>query len=72
MELPTCSVSVTRREDGDCGEFPVDGGDQAESQRRVELENEKEGGCERPFGATAPLVAGLDAGAKGHEPVRAE
>ena len=31
-------------DDDDCGEFPVEGGDQAESQRRVGLENENEGG----------------------------
>ena len=31
-------------DDDDCGEFPVDGGDQAEGQRRVGLENENEGG----------------------------
>ena len=43
MKSPVFGWRQVCGEDNDCGEFPVDGGDQAESQRRVGLENENEG-----------------------------
>jgi hypothetical protein len=44
--LTKSRISVSRQvcgDDDDCGDFGVGGGDQAESERRVGLENENQG-----------------------------